>query len=99
MAGEQTSKRRRPARSFGSCCAELKDAMSGEEFEPLITVGDDGVLYMSVGLIDLEQEDEPGMVDHPLFFCPFCGNASSRRWKRCAPRPAATTALTKTRRK
>jgi hypothetical protein len=57
---------------FGTCCAELKDAMSGEEFEPLITVGDDGVLYMSVGLIDLEDE-EPGMVDHPLFFCPFCG--------------------------
>jgi hypothetical protein len=57
---------------FGTCCAELKDAMSGEEFEPLITVGEDGVLYMSVGLIDLEDE-EPGMVDHPLFFCPFCG--------------------------
>lgn len=57
---------------FGNCCPELKDAMSGEEFEPLITVGDDGVLYMSVGLIDLEEE-EPGMVDHPLFFCPFCG--------------------------
>jgi hypothetical protein len=57
---------------FGSCCAELKDAMSGEEFEPLLTIGDDGVLYMSVGLIDLEDE-EPGMVDHPLFFCPFCG--------------------------
>ena len=51
----------------------LKDAMSGEEFESLLTVGDDGVLYMSVGLIDLEQEDEPGMVDHPMFFCPFCG--------------------------
>jgi predicted metal-binding protein len=46
--------------------------MSGEEFEPLITVGEDGILYMSVGLIDLEEE-EPGMVDHPLFFCPFCG--------------------------
>jgi hypothetical protein len=59
---------------FGSCCAELKDAMSGEEFEPLLTVGDDGVLYMSVGLIDLEQEEEPGMVDHPIFFCPFCGS-------------------------
>jgi hypothetical protein len=58
--------------SFGTCCAELKDAMSGEEFEPLITVGDDGILYMSVGLIDLEDE-EPGMVDHPVFFCPFCG--------------------------
>ena len=60
------------ATSFGSCCGELKDAMSGEEFEPLLTVGDDGVLYLSVGLIDLEDE-EPGMVDHPLFFCPFCG--------------------------
>jgi hypothetical protein len=60
------------SQNFGSCCSELKDAMSGEEFEPLITVGEDSVLYMSVGLIELEDE-EPGMVDHPLFFCPFCG--------------------------
>ena len=58
--------------TFGSCCTELKDAMSGEEFEPLITVAEDGVLYMSVGLVDME-DDEPGMVDHPVFFCPFCG--------------------------
>lgn len=57
---------------FGSCCEELQEAMSGEEFEPLITVGDDGVLYMSVGMVELEDE-EPGMVDHPIFFCPFCG--------------------------
>ncbi|MBI1648423.1 hypothetical protein C6Y62_04305 [Hyphomicrobium sulfonivorans] len=48
--------------------------MSGEEFEPLLTVGEDGVLYMSVGLIDLDEEDDDaGMVDHPMFFCPFCG--------------------------
>jgi hypothetical protein len=60
------------AGGFGSCCTELKEAMSGEEFEPLITVGEDGVLYMSVGLVELD-EDEPGMVDHPIFFCPFCG--------------------------
>lgn len=58
--------------SFGSCCTELKEAMSGEEFEPLITVGEDDVLYMSVGLVEIDDE-EPGMVDHPLFFCPFCG--------------------------
>ncbi len=58
--------------SFGTCCTELKEAMAGEDFDPLITLGDDGVLYMAVGLIDLE-EDEPGLVDHPLFFCPFCG--------------------------
>jgi hypothetical protein len=57
---------------FGKCCTELKDAIAGEEFEPLITVGDDSVLYISVGLVDLDEE-EPAMVDHPLFFCPFCG--------------------------
>ena len=60
---------------FGSCCGDLKDVMAGEEFEPLLTVGDNGVLYMSVGLIDGDEKsgDEGGMVDHPVFFCPFCG--------------------------
>ena len=58
--------------NYGSCCAELREAIEGEDFEPLISEGDDGILYMAVGLIDLE-DDEPGMVDHPLFFCPFCG--------------------------
>lgn len=57
---------------FGSCCDELKEAMAGEDFEPLVSEGDDGVLYLAVGLLDLE-DDEPGMVDHPMFFCPFCG--------------------------
>jgi hypothetical protein len=58
---------------FGGCCESLKDAMQGEEFEPLIAVADDGVLYMSVGMLDAESEDEPNMVDHPVYFCPFCG--------------------------
>ena len=57
---------------FGSCCEELKEALEGGDFEPLITVGPDTVIYMTVGLVDLEEE-EPGLVDHPLFFCPFCG--------------------------
>jgi hypothetical protein len=61
-----------PTPEFGSCCAHLKEAMSGADFEPLINTGEDGVLYLSVGLIDLEGE-EPGIVDHPLYFCPFCG--------------------------
>lgn len=60
------------ATNFGSCCEELKEALEGGDFEPLITVGNDDVIYMTVGLVDLE-EDEPGLVDHPLFFCPFCG--------------------------
>ncbi len=61
-----------PAKPFGSCCEELKEALEGGDFEPLVTVGPDGVIYMTVGLVDLE-EDEPGLVDHPVFFCPFCG--------------------------
>ena len=60
------------ATKFGSCCEELKEALEGGDFEPLITVAPDGVIYMTVGLVDLEEE-EPGLVDHPLFFCPFCG--------------------------
>ncbi|HUS96336.1 MAG TPA: hypothetical protein VMX97_06335 [Hyphomicrobiaceae bacterium] len=57
---------------FGTCCEELKEAIAGEDFEPLISEGPEGILYMAVGLIELEDE-EPGMVDHPLFHCPFCG--------------------------
>lgn len=58
--------------TFGSCCVELKEALEGADFDPLITVGDEDVLFLTVGLVDLE-DDEPGLVDHPLFFCPFCG--------------------------
>lgn len=60
------------AKSFGGCCDTLKEAMADQEFDPLITVGDDGILYLSVGLIDVEEE-EPGMVEYPMFHCPFCG--------------------------
>ena len=61
-------------KTFGTCCATLKDAMSGEEFLPLISVGDDdGILYLSVGWIDLEEE-EPGSVEYAMMFCPFCGS-------------------------
>jgi hypothetical protein len=58
---------------FGSCCEGLKDALTSEEFEPLFAVDEAGVLYMSVGLIGAQGEEEPNMVDHPVYFCPFCG--------------------------
>ena len=58
---------------FGSCCEGLKDALTNTEFEPLFAVDETGVLYMSVGVADVTGEDEPNMVDHPVFFCPFCG--------------------------
>jgi hypothetical protein len=60
--------------SFGACCETLKDAMQGEDFEPLIAVDDEGVLYMSVGLLGLDgHDDEANTIDYPVFFCPFCG--------------------------
>ena len=46
--------------TFGSCCEELKEALEGGDFEPLITVGQDEVIYMTVGLVDLDEE-EPGL--------------------------------------
>lgn len=59
---------------FGSCCDDLKGVMAGEDFEPLVATGENGVLYMSVGLIEGDEDDDDGgMVDHPVFFCPFCG--------------------------
>jgi hypothetical protein len=60
------------ATQFGSCCEGLKDVLTSDEFEPLIAVDDSGVLYMSVGMLDAES-DEANMVDHPVYFCPFCG--------------------------
>lgn len=56
---------------FGTCCEELREAIEGVDFEPLITVGPDNILYAAIGLV--EDEGDPGMLDHPIFFCPFCG--------------------------
>ncbi len=61
--------------TFGNCCESLKDALTNQDFEPLMAVDEQGVLYMSVGLLDAVGEDEPNMVDHPMYFCPFCGTA------------------------
>jgi hypothetical protein len=58
---------------FGSCCEGLKGALTSDEFESLLAVDETGVLYMSVGIMDAQSEDEPNMVDHPIYFCPFCG--------------------------
>jgi hypothetical protein len=61
------------AAKFGGCCEIMKDILESEDFEPLVAEDENGVLYMSIGLVETEQEDEPNMVDHPVFFCPFCG--------------------------
>ena len=64
------------ARSVGhsgsACCSALEAALAADEFEPTITVDDDGVLCLTVGITDIEEE-EPTLVLEPMIFCPFCG--------------------------
>ena len=43
-ADEQIGKEQQAA--FGSCCAELEEAMSGREFEPLIWKSDGHPLHL-----------------------------------------------------
>jgi hypothetical protein len=57
---------------FGSCCEKLKEALAGGDFEPLITVGSNDVIYVTIGLF-ASDEGQPALVDHVLFYCPFCG--------------------------
>lgn len=57
---------------FGSCCSILADAMSDADFDPLIAQGDDGILYLAVGSL-VEDDEGAELVEHPVFFCPFCG--------------------------
>jgi hypothetical protein len=68
-------------KTFGTCCERLGLAMANpadtdedddEALQPLIGVGEDGVLYMAVQL-DASDPDEIGTADHPIYFCPFCG--------------------------
>jgi len=64
---------------FGSCCTELEEALVADGFDPLITVSDNGVIYLTVGLVDQDDGDGAALVDHPMFFCPFCGTALQSR--------------------
>jgi hypothetical protein len=61
------------AKSFGSCCRDLNEVLGAEDFDPLFYVGEDSVLYMSVGVVEMETEEESGFLDHPIYHCPFCG--------------------------
>jgi hypothetical protein len=56
----------------GACCSAMQSALDADEFEPCITVDDDGVLCLAVGITDIEEE-EPTLVLEPIIFCPFCG--------------------------
>ena len=57
---------------FGSCCEAMKEILETKDFDPLVAVGDDDILYMSIGMLGAEG-GEANVIDHPVFFCPFCG--------------------------
>jgi len=62
-----------PAGKTGdACCSAMNAVLTSDEFEPCFTVDDDGVLCLTVGITDIE-EDEPTLVLEPIIFCPFCG--------------------------
>ena len=80
MANEDKGEAR--SSKFGNCCQDLKEVLEAEDFDPLVYEAEDGVLYLSVGILDIddggdtagEDEDEgSGFLDHPVYFCPFCG--------------------------
>lgn len=60
------------AKKGDACCSALDAVLTAEEFEPCFTVDDDGVLCLTVGITDIEEE-EPTLVLEPIIFCPFCG--------------------------
>ncbi|MDX2157272.1 MAG: hypothetical protein SFW09_12260 [Hyphomicrobiaceae bacterium] len=60
------------AKKGDACCSALDAVLTADEFEPTITVDDDGVLCLTVGITDIEEE-EPTLVLEPMIFCPFCG--------------------------
>ena len=60
------------AKNGDACCSAMDAVLRADEFEPCFTVDDDGVLCLTVGITDIE-EDEPTLVLEPIIFCPFCG--------------------------
>ena len=56
-------------KEIGSCCSDLKEAMS--EPNSFFLMGENGVFYMTISYVDTE--DGPAFMDQALIFCPFCG--------------------------
>ena len=61
------------------CCDELDNVINSEEVTPLIHRDETGVLYMSVGCVQLDENEDDddgnnlGWLDAAVFYCPFCG--------------------------
>lgn len=63
--------------SFGSCCSDLAEAMNPSSAESLFRVEENGVLYLTVGLV--RTKTGTGFMNQAVLFCPFCGKALQTR--------------------
>lgn len=61
---------------FGSCCKDLKDAMTLPKHS-FFQKAESGVLYMAVGYV--ETEEGTGTFEQAVIFCPFCGTKLQER--------------------
>ena len=66
---------------FGSCCDDLREALSIPEGRTL-NVDDDGVLVLTVAAVDTDEG--PAFFDFTVGYCPFCGTKIE------APKPGAS---------
>lgn len=70
---------------FGSCCADLKAAIS-EVPESFFRTEENGIFYLTVGYVPTESG--PGFFDQAVMFCPFCG-ARLQTKEQCAAKAAS----------
>jgi len=56
---------------FGTCCKDLKDALTLPQQRFLFMQEDTGVLYLSIGRV--ETDEGMAWLDQAVLFCPFCG--------------------------
>jgi hypothetical protein len=61
---------------FGSCCKDLKDAMTTPTTS-MFRLESSGVLYFSIGYVTTPQGN--GWFDQAVLFCPFCGKQLQTR--------------------
>jgi hypothetical protein len=67
IEGQMTSQ----SKVFGTCCKDMKDALTLPAQKFLFVQEDTGVLYVTVGSVETDQGS--GWFDQAVLFCPFCG--------------------------
>jgi hypothetical protein len=64
------------SQTFGSCCRDLKDAMTGPP-NSFFRVEESGVLYLTIGYMPTDEGS--AWFDQAVIFCPFCGSQLQNR--------------------